>query len=955
MKNTKLYIAVNGDYRELDITDIDILLQFEEVNIRSFESLKAEHSKTIVLSGTQTNNEILGYLYDITTSSSFDVLKAAPCYIESENNILFDGSFKLINVTLNPNGVKEYECVLTAKTLDFFDNLKTLRLKDIDLSDFEHTLTKSNVENSWATSIRYQNTTVPFELGFGYVYPLEFRGVNDIGYLWSPKDMSPAIYLKTLIDKGLAQLGYNYRSNFFNSDDFKRLIMPNVYQRVPLTQNQIDNKQFIAKRSSDSVGTIQTQTPTFQFTNFYIIYYETFMPNTVVNSYSSTFFALDLFNQDVQDAGNHFNQGTGQIVYINQFVSGTIKVQLDYDFIISVFENPSLPFNYRLSSYTLTQNVGNSFPLANGSKWKIDVQLYNNNALIETQSKSISVPSTPITTTNAGAFVDTLLLSESGEFNFQVNGAGTYFVQVIFSSDDYQAVMYSGNANITAEARAKLNIKDTSRLSFILDDTYCQENDTISIQQCFNNSTTLFDLFKDLGKMFNLRYEFENDDKTIVIEPATTYYDNGVIKDWSKKIDDNQPILIETISDLDFDSLKFHYVEDGDYHNKYTLDTYDAYYGEQVVSIENDWSNEERVIKTDTIASTPNVNYIGDISLPYYVTYEGGNYKPMSEIKPRILIYGGLVQSSSNWCWISKLIHYTSQNIIANFRNTYPFAGHINTPYNQTWDINFGTRPAYYWAYNTITDNNLYNRFYKQFIDSEINPDTKILTAYFNLTDEDIYKFRYNDKIFIDNTYYRVNKIIDYNPIKSELTKVELVKIVDVDVFIPQARIIKPNDWINVDTISKGDTGGGGGAIPVEDISKPTIGGSDNSFARIDNGYQNIISKNSFNVLINGNNNLVQANSLNVTITGDNNQVLNGATNVVVIGSGIKITESNTSYIEGIGFIQNGVLVPQEFNVLDGGQDEVQNQFSVTTLNIVDGMSDSVQQVNYDYNINIIE
>lgn len=915
MKNTKLYIAVNGDYRELDITDIDILLQFEEVNIRSFESLKAEHSKTIVLSGTQTNNDILGYLYDITTSSSFDVLKAAPCYIESENNILFEGSFKLVNVTLNPNGVKEYECVLTAKALDFFDDLKTLRLKDIDLIDFEHTLTKSNVENSWATSIRYQNTTAPFELGFGYVYPLEFRGVNDIGYLWSPKDMSPAIYLKTLIDKGLSQLGYNYRSQFFNSADFKRLIMPNVYQRVPLLDSEIQCRQFDGTQTAAAL----TQLNSIQGIN---------LGNNYIPLGASDFERT--FRGTMNDPCN-INQGD----YFTINAQGNYTINISHTLEIFIDIDPSESY----TSYRIRNNASQPAKI----KYRISFLNYTTNTVLSFTEKTITIPDT-IQTTNF-SFTESLNASYSSYFG---NGFNVAILVTIVSDDIIYALRQD-----SIQMKFSVQVDTDEDIRLVLDSPYCEENDTINLNQCLNNTTTLFDLFKDLGKMFNLRYEFENDDKTIVIEPATTYYDKGVVKDWSKKIDDNQPILIETISDLDFDSLKFHYVEDGDFHNKYTLDTYDAYYGEQLVNIDNDWSDGQRVIKTDTIASTPNVNYIGDISLPYYVTYEGGNYKPMSEIKPRILIYGGLVQSSSNWCWISKLIPYTSNNIIANFRSTYPFAGHINTPYNQTWDINFGTRPAYYWAYNTITDNNLYNRFYKQFIDSEINPDTKILTAYFNLSDEDIYKFRYNDKIFIDNTYYRVNKIIDYNPIKSELTKVELVKIVDVDVFIPQQRIIKPNDWINVDTIGGGSKGEGG-AIPIEDISKPT-GGSDNAFARIDNGYQNTISENSFNVLINGNNNLVQDNSLNVSITGDNNQVLNGATNVVIIGSGIKITESDTSYIEGIGYIKDGVLVPQEFNVADGGQDEVQNPFSVTTLNIIDGMEDSVQNVNYDFNINIIE
>jgi hypothetical protein len=921
VKNTKLYIKLNDSYKQLDITDVDILLQFEEVNIRSFENLKAEHSKTIVLPGTPNNNDVLSFLYDITSSGSFKILKKTPCYIEAGSNILFEGSFKLINVTINPNGVKEYEAVLTAKTIDFFDDLKKLKLKDIDLSDFDHVLNKTNVQNSWDTSIRYQGQTIPFELGFGYVYPLEFRGVNDIGYLWSPKDMSPAVYIKTLIDKGLAQLGYNYISEFFNSERFKRLIMPNVYQRVPLSEDEIKCRQFDGIATSASLVELNSIQGINQTINF-----------IQLNASDSERTTRGTLNDPC-----NLNQGD----YFQIGANGDYKIDIKHNITIYVDETDTLSY----TSWSIKNQANQQAKI----KYRISIVDYATNIVLTSNEKIISIPTTP-QTSSGFSFTDEISINYSSYFG---NGHQIAVIATIISDD----IIYCRRQdNVQMKFRIQASADEDIKLT--LATPYCEEGDTIGLNRCFNNETTLYDIFKDIGKLFNLRYNFKNEGKTIEIEPAATYYNKGVVKDWSKKIDDSKPIIIQTISDLDYNKIKFHYIEDGDYHNKATIENYNVYYGEQTVDIDNDWSEGERVIKTETIASTPNVNYLGDICVPYYVTYDGGNYKPMAQIKPRLLIYGGLVQSETAWCWISKTVEYNASNIIANLRYTYPFAGHVNKPYNQTWDINFGIARAYYWNYNTITDDNLYSTYYKQIVESEINPETKILIAYFNLSDEDIYNFKYNDKIFIDNTYYRVNKIIDYNPLKSEVTKVEIVKVVEADLYVPKRRVLRRSEsWTNSEAISLGNLGEfteGSGSVPVGDMGV-FKGGVKSNLAQVKNGHNNFINENAANVLINGSGNIVQSASQNVSITGSNNKVLNGAGNVVIIGSGVTITESNTTYIDGIGIIKNGVLVPQEFNVVDGGVDEVQNPFSVTTMNVIDAGSNTVQNVNYDFNINIIE
>jgi hypothetical protein len=52
-----------------------------------------------------------------------------------------------------------------------------------------------------------------------------------------------------------------------------------------------------------------------------------------------------------------------------------------------------------------------------------------------------------------------------------------------------------------------------------------------------------------------------------------------------------------------------------------------------------------------------------------------------------------------------------------------------------------------------------------------------MLTAMFDLNEVDIQSLKLNDKIYIDNSWWNINKIADYNANNNQLTKVELISI----------------------------------------------------------------------------------------------------------------------------------------------------------------------------------
>jgi hypothetical protein len=105
----------------------------------------------------------------------------------------------------------------------------------------------------------------------------------------------------------------------------------------------------------------------------------------------------------------------------------------------------------------------------------------------------------------------------------------------------------------------------------------------------------------------------------------------------------------------------------------------------------------------------------------------------------------------------------------------YPMLGHFDNALTPSFDINFGTNDFYFYEPISLTSNNLYNLYWRRTV-NQINVG-KMLIAMFDLTELDIQSLKLNDKIYIDNSWWNINKIQDYNGNQRQLTKVELISI----------------------------------------------------------------------------------------------------------------------------------------------------------------------------------
>jgi len=289
----------------------------------------------------------------------------------------------------------------------------------------------------------------------------------------------------------------------------------------------------------------------------------------------------------------------------------------------------------------------------------------------------------------------------------------------------------------------------------------------------------------------------------------------------------------------------------------------------------------------------------------------------------------------------------------------YPYLGHMNNPQNPSYDLNYGQTTGLYYQEETVTNNNLYSTYWENYINELSDSTSRIITANFYLNSFDIADFRFNDNIYILNQYYKVNKILNYDPTREGLVKVELIKTLYITVPRRFSRWIQ--SWPiqgNVGVAVKqpispvgGIIGGISGAVGSGTVikgNKQLVIGAQNEVYTTKSaviGDNNIIASEKSYVF--GDGNRVQGDNKSVMIIGDNNIIRPGVTNTFVFGNNQDVTDSNSLVVN---LAQITVA-----DAVDASRNEVLNPFPDTKLiNYVSASRNAVREFAGDDLVNFL-
>ena len=290
------------------------------------------------------------------------------------------------------------------------------------------------------------------------------------------------------------------------------------------------------------------------------------------------------------------------------------------------------------------------------------------------------------------------------------------------------------------------------------------------------------DFVKSVFTMFNVFCQPDaTDTNKIILKTRDAYYDSGTVKDWSRKLVKDKPHTISFLPELTAKTLTLSYGQDKDVLNTGYLQNVAEVYGQVKYVFDNEYiKNDEK--KSLIFGATPFVD-----------TTFGAVVMGINGIEPKTL--PRVVYDSGNYtCGTFYIYDYGTTGVSC---NEYPYTTHFDKPINPDLDFNFGICDYYFSeSYQNTTLNNLSTLYWRRTM-AQINSG-KLYTVYLNLTSADIAQLKLNDKIYLDRSYWNINKVIDYNANANEHTKVELLSI-DDELVLPK---IKTRPSNNVSTAS---------------------------------------------------------------------------------------------------------------------------------------------------------
>lgn len=762
MFECELIVGSGSSAVSLDLyDDLPLSLNLNIADIKEPEKRNGDYTKTIKLKGTAINNKFFEETYDVNiVTNTWNPNLKTPAYFLKQGTKPMVGDLRLMSIdVIRKNEFEDitYNVVLMGRNTNIFTTIGDAKLEDLDLSIYDHPFTYAKQVAAETNTIDVSGVPTLVANGVGYRYPLVDYGYNGWSSNYYHVDhLRPAIFVKTYWDKIFSVAGKTYTSTFLNdaNDLFcKELILHNGDALKMSAANQAVREFYAGISGSPTVNSL-TLYPNGPST----LWNTTNTPSPYAWYTTNVADELCRFNDDSTgsfvDTGNMYNTTTG--VFVVQDVS-YFQVLGKIDGQVKV----TVP-----SGTTTIQGGSASLPLA--GKVRLVYQLPSTSTWLIAEDYDMSIVLATDITTSYQTFTHNLAFAPK---TFPVGtSCKVEFMPVKTGGVKFNGGSGTGSIEWKLASTAVLNVKLVS--------PNIVEGMTFSINDAIPLDIKQKDFLLSVIKQFNLYIDEDKaNPNNYIIEPRDNFYALGTTLDWSSKYAADKETHIEPMGSLNVKNFFWQYKQDQDYFNKQYQDSYQEAYGTKKYVVTNDFTKGDN--KNEVIFSpTPIVdNTVNDLIIPKIFQWDGTTVTRMKH-NIRTVLWNGSVTLPTPLSWKYGTITGASSSPWI-LKSTYAACGMADSPLASTRSIEFGVPNELFYTGISLayTTNNLYARFYAKQIQEITDRDSKIVTMYLYLEPQDISKFDFKNKVYIDKTYYYVNKIIDYNPLKNQLTKVELIKV----------------------------------------------------------------------------------------------------------------------------------------------------------------------------------
>ena len=733
----------NNFHTPLDLyDDVPISIVIQEGDLSNFER-RSNYSKTFRLPATTRNSEFFEHFYEVN-STGYNPLNSVPCVVQTMGNDVFKGTLRLNGVYRNEI-YDEFEVYIIQELVDFADLIGNLNLNELDWSDLNHDLTYDNITTSW-----YANSGDTAGLFGGKIlYPMINYGLNDplgsssfdycigsspcfnnSGNALPNNIWKPAIRVKEVFDRIINYVGYQVDSDFINGRYFRSLYMNLAYADslgvdIPEADNDVISENL----------------------NLFKVY-ETGQGS--VYNYSDAlgepgarhrFRTLD---PDGYDYLGNFNLNAR---YFRAPATGTYAFNIRFAYESVGTTNEDILFDYVIKTSTTAGGLDTGTVVAS-----------------QTGLSAGDSPTQllfPFTVTlNAGDYIRPyFIFSESA-------GAGFNQFQTLRTTpydsnyDAPQWLLYSSPPLTFDTVDIPFNLPDMKAIDFL----------------------------KMIIKTFNLVF-LVSDERIITTEPFDLYFDddNRTVKDWTQKLDISTDYQIQPFS---FDlprERRYTYESAGDERlGKYYEDNFNQIYGERLVFTDSNILRGEEILELD-FRPTPTDSIDGSdwMIIPDYSRINDNGDKVAAKTAPHLFFWVGNRYCYTGETGTGPTSWYLKSGGTAVEQTTYPAVNHLShLNVGQQWqtfsDLNFRQHWDYFANNNSaipqFTKNNLYTLFHEQSHEEKYSTESRKFTGRFYLQPNEVGQINLTDKIYVKDSFYRIEKINEASLTDDKLTEVELIK-----------------------------------------------------------------------------------------------------------------------------------------------------------------------------------
>lgn len=670
------------------------------------------------------------------------------------------------------------------------------------------------------TAYDYNNTGSATKVGYSGYF-------NDGSSYETPTpspDWRPAIFVKDTLNKIFENLGYSIESSFMETDMFKKLVwlLPNFQYNNP--DDRYEQQSIVTSfKNGETLSTTvwnNGSSSTSSNAGIYKAYYGGFVSFDDGNEHYSGSGRKVL---NLKSSNLDISLGASKVDFSNDYI--TIEEYGFYDILLNN-QQARLASGWKGGTgfkqiIEIKVCVNLELQTAGQTSWNIigrcsdtqsPYQIYNNSTRSTNQYNTVITDFANLSSVN----ITDQWLNKGDKIRL------TTGFKITDTNDNDQ------NFAINVYHRVKSN--DNFNIKF--SPKRVEYGQTYDLKNVLDPSHKQIDFVKGIAHAFNLKMTTDSNKRTVFIEPFDTFYkDYADAIDWTYKLDRSKEVTDKWIkSDLKRDII-FKYKTDtsdktvetrGDRWFKGIKDEYPyqetlpSTFEKGEIIFENPFfAGTYNGKDQDTTGNTGNSGSYSDVPFSGCLWAENTYAETLNRpdkgnnFMPRLLFWNkyspnasgsgikfAKVQTWSDAGSTNALKFIVPDSSVAvnslYLSNIYPQATSINRDDTSSPVLSYGNAnvrdfndaTGVYSSY--ITGRGLFDTYYHNMFEM-LKSKPKLRTAYFDLKAKDIVYLDFTKLIYLDGIYWRINKVVDYQPSKNEPTKVELIEWLQVGTFAATA------------------------------------------------------------------------------------------------------------------------------------------------------------------------